>query len=66
VGECFFWYRLTRVSGQNTENRVCVCVCVCENEFIGGQHSTSYHPTPILPSNSHFRPGGHENWCKYL
>jgi len=26
VGECFFWYRPTRV---DPDNCVCVCVCVC-------------------------------------
>ena len=32
VGECFFWYRLTRVVPDNFHRAVkwlCVCVCVC-------------------------------------
>ena len=32
VGECFFWYRLTRVVPDNFHGavkRLCVCVCVC-------------------------------------
>jgi len=32
VGECFFWYRLTRVVPDNFHRavkRLCVCVCVC-------------------------------------
>ena len=32
VGECFFWYRLTRVFPDNFHRavkRLCVCVCVC-------------------------------------
>jgi len=32
VGECFFWYRLTRVVPdkiQRAVKRLCVCVCVC-------------------------------------
>jgi len=31
VGECFFWYRLTRVVPDNFHRavkRLCVCVCV--------------------------------------
>ena len=31
VGECFFWYRLTRVFPDKFQSRktvVCVCVCV--------------------------------------
>jgi len=32
VGECFFWYRLTRVvldKFHRAVKRLCVCVCVC-------------------------------------
>jgi len=32
VGECFFWYRLTRVFPDRFHRavkRLCVCVCVC-------------------------------------
>jgi len=32
VGECFFWYRLTRVvpdKFQRAVKQLCVCVCVC-------------------------------------
>ena len=32
VGECFFWYQLTRVVPDNVHGaikRLCVCVCVC-------------------------------------
>jgi len=34
VGECFFWYRLTRVVPDQFHRAVkwlCVCVCVCVN-----------------------------------
>jgi len=32
VGECFFWYRLTRVVPDKFHRAVngCVCVCVCD------------------------------------
>ena len=37
VGECFFWYRLTRVVPDNFHRAVngcvlCVCVCVCDGD----------------------------------
>jgi len=38
VGECFFWYRLTRVVPDNFHRavkRLCVCVCVwCTDDDI--------------------------------
>jgi len=36
VGECFFWYRLTRVVPDRFHRaikRLCVCVCVCINKY---------------------------------
>jgi len=36
VGECFFWYRLTRVfpdKFHRAVKRLCVCVCVCSREL---------------------------------
>ena len=29
MGECFFWYRLTRVVPDKRPLNGCVCVCVC-------------------------------------
>ena len=39
MGECFFWYRLTRVVPDKIQRAVkwlcvCVCVCVCSLELV--------------------------------
>ena len=41
VGECFFWYRLTRVVPDNFHRaikRLCVCVCVLSGDIGGVLH----------------------------
>jgi len=40
VGECFFWYRLTRVvpdKFHRAVKRLCVCVCYCISFGFGRQ-----------------------------
>jgi len=44
VGECFFWYRLTRVfpdKFHRAVKRLCGCVCVCLHEAIEGEQDAS-------------------------
>ena len=56
MGECFFWYRPTRVvPDQRPLNgcvcvRVCVCVCVCVYVVV----SSSIHPSIHRPMSSYF------------
>jgi len=53
VGECFFWYRLTRVVPDKIHRavkRLCVCVCVYLGEPVHDEHS----PTHTYPDQSHF------------
>ena len=50
TGECFFWYRLTRVAPDKIQRAVngCVCVCVCVYTHIrtANSRSTNWNPAP--------------------
>ena len=42
VGECFFWYRPTRVVPDKRTLNGCVCVCVCQPNYLDF-HRTDFH-----------------------
>jgi len=61
VGECFFWYQLTRVFPDKIHRavkRVCVCVCVLFS-FLTDQ-------TLIVPSQSGSLKLGIKDICLYV
>ena len=45
MGECFFWYRPTRVVTDQRPLNGCVCVCVCVS-FQYDEHSNTLDPQP--------------------
>ena len=51
MGECFFWYRPTRVVPDQRPLNGCVCVCVCVLSFLRSFVHPSIHPSIGLMSS---------------